>query len=404
MEKPKLRPIEILPVDYKGEQVFHLHDPQGIGDSVVLSPTAAHIAFHFFNGAYSLPDVQGVIAEKTGSILPLKDLEDLSNSLDNAGLLESDTFLTRFNKLKSDYEESDVRLPVNAGAAYPARAEQLTHYCTEMINTAKKQGAGPREGLRAIAAPHIDFQRGAVGYGFAYAALETLTPPETVIVLGVGHQVQHDAFILTDKDFATPFGAVPVNKELVHKLDAVCNGQLLTNQYEHQNEHSVEFQAVFLRYLFGPSFSIVPVLCGAFPPPVPGYEEPRGSAEVAPFLNALKDEIKQAGTRCFVVAGVDFSHVGPRFGAREPVGGMLLDGVERSDRELLDHIIEGDAAGFYETLSRDSNRYSVCGYGALYTLLNVMPELRGELLHYGQAVSPDRSQAVSFAAVGFTEA
>jgi MEMO1 family protein len=399
MEKPRLRPIEVFPLTHEGKQMFHLHDPQGLGEEVMVSPPAFEIMAQFFNGDHSVLDIQEAILRATGSLIPSEHITRLIEALDEAGLLESEKFQARLDARRQEYAATPERTPTHAGAAYPDDPEQLKNYLAEILRSARHEGARGHDGVRAILAPHIDFMRGAIGYGYAYASLETRRPPETVIVLGTGHHVRDHAFVVTEKDFATPLGTVRTNRELVRRLADACGGSLLLDQYEHSVEHSVEFQAVFLKYVWGDGFDMVPVLCGAFPLPVAGGQLPREVPEISRFIETLGEIIASRGDSCFLVAGVDLAHVGPRFGGEAPVDQVLADAVEASDRGLLEEICRGDADGFYQRLAADENQYSVCGYGAIYTALRAVPGTRGTVLHYGQAVRPDGFEAVTFSAV-----
>lgn len=399
MENPKLRPIEVLPVNQDGETMYLLNDPTGVGDSLMLSPLGAQLAVQFFNGAYSLQQVQDAVAAASGFNCPLEEIMKLAHGLDQAGLLASETYQARLSALQDAYLDSQVRTATHAGGAYPEDPDKCRSYLDEIMALARGKGAAPVPGMRGLIAPHIDFMRGAKGYAHAYSAFEETPPAGTVIILGVGHQVSDAAFLLTEKDFDTPLGTVKTDRALLSQLIKRCGDDILMGQYQHGQEHSIEFQALMLRHLFGDDVTILPVLCGAFPQPNEEAQDPMDDARVRGFIEALAEEIDRLGDDCLVVAGVDFAHVGPRFGDASPVDKKFLKAVEVSDRYLLEAICEGEADLFFSRLSETGNQYSVCGYAALYTLLKAMPGLSGELRHYGQAAQPEGDQAVTFAAV-----
>jgi AmmeMemoRadiSam system protein B len=325
----------------------------------------------------------------------------LVEALDKAGHLESEVYRARLEERRREYAEAPQRPARHAGGAYPETAEQARNYLKEILVSAQKEGARQIEGVRALVAPHIDFARGALGYGFAYGALNPDRPPACVVVLGTGHAIRERTFVLTEKDFATPLGTVRTNRSLLQRLVDRCGAELVVDQHEHLQEHSVEFQAIFLRHLFGDSIEFLPVLCGAFPLAEPGGDPPEEVDEISRFLDELRNVLSERAGDYLVVAGVDFAHVGPRFGAPQPVDRALLEEVARSDHDLLDAACRGDANEFYRLLARDGNRHNVCGHAAIYTLLSVLPDLAGEVLHYDQAVRPDGSETVTFAAAAF---
>jgi len=352
MEKPRLRRIEIEPLVFENRQFFRFSDPGGLADELLLSPAAAQIAVEFFNGAHTVEDIQAAIMKATGSLVPSALLKDLAAKLDEAGLLDSERHAARLAQARRDYADAPARPALLAGRGYPAQKEELTAFLGAIFAGAREEGARAVPGTRALLAPHIDFARGGTAYGFAYESLRGGPRPEVVVILGTGHHVSETPLIITDKDFDTPLGAVATDRGLVARLCAACGPELIAGQYEHTTEHSIEFQAVCLKHLFGDDFRIVPVLCGAFPPALDGAPLPSEVPAIARFIAELAVIVGELGPRCLVVGGVDFAHVGPRFGAEEPVDAAECALVEAADRMLLEPVEAGDADGFYEPPQR----------------------------------------------------
>ena len=107
------------------------------------------------------------------------------------------------------------------------------------------------------------------------------------------------------------------------------------------------------------------------------------------------------GSRVCIIAGVDLSHVGTKFGSASPITAARLPAVERLDREMLDYVVKSDKHGFYKNIEMDKNGRNVCGFGAIYTLLYLLGDAEGELLHYGQSYQPETSSVVTFTSVAF---
>jgi hypothetical protein len=102
-----------------------------------------------------------------------------------------------------------------------------------------------------------------------------------------------------------------------------------------------------------------------------------------------------------VVAGADLAHVGPRFGDPSALDALGRERLEQRDAETLDLAVGRDAPGFFRQVAADLGTRRVCGLGPIYTLLRVLPEARGERLHYDQHVDPDEGSIVSHAALGY---
>jgi AmmeMemoRadiSam system protein B len=93
--------------------------------------------------------------------------------------------------------------------------------------------------------------------------------------------------------------------------------------------------------------------------------------------------------------------VGARFGDSEPLSEGFIEGVENSDRALLEASGAMDAEGFFEVVTRECDRTRVCGTSSIYTMLQAMEAEGGELLKYDQAIDEEAQSMVSFASMVF---
>jgi hypothetical protein len=103
-----------------------------------------------------------------------------------------------------------------------------------------------------------------------------------------------------------------------------------------------------------------------------------------------------------LIAGVDLSHVGPKFG-HDMSASFVIDQSERHDRRLLDFLCTRDADGFWSESRRIEDKYNVCGFSALACLLETIPPSHGHLLSYETFREDATRSAVSFAAAIFTD-
>src|SRR5205814_1760840 len=85
-------------------------------------------------------------------------------------------------------------------------------------------------------------------------------------------------------DGAPPFGSAPTETALVDELVGAGGAGVTLEDYCHAVEHSIEFQVVFLQYLYGPRVRILPVLCGAFVAGAESGRLPEASDQVARFV------------------------------------------------------------------------------------------------------------------------
>jgi predicted class III extradiol MEMO1 family dioxygenase len=147
------------------------------------------------------------------------------------------------------------------------------------------------------------------------------------------------------------------------------------------------------------------VLCGAFVEGPRTGRHPEASEEVARFVGALGELAAREGRRLTFVLGVDFAHVGRRYGdaleARAHAGPLAA--VAARDRARIERVAAGDAGGFWELVTeRGDDDLKWCGTSPIYTFLRAVPEARGRLLGYDQWNIDDAS-VVSFGAMHFPE-
>jgi hypothetical protein len=103
------------------------------------------------------------------------------------------------------------------------------------------------------------------------------------------------------------------------------------------------------------------------------------------------------------VLGVDFAHVGRRYGDARPARAYEgpLAAVAARDRARMTRIAAGDAEGFWQLVGeRGDDDLKWCGSSPLYTFLRAVPEARGRALGYEQW-NIDEASVVSFGALAF---
>ena len=430
MALPALRPLEIFPVDHNGDVRFCVRDVLGITDKMLLLTRPQVVLAASLDG-FAGPEDLRAIFEKAfpGSVLPLAEIEKFVKMLDENFLLETPRFETRAAVVRDAYRALPSRPAALAGASYPKDPkeldEQLGGYFKDIPSpqpSPHKWGEGaitnPSPRLRGevsrsagagrlvgLVSPHIDFTRGNVSYALAYNEVLKHGLADLYVILGVAHVSPPTPFVLTLKDFETPFGTVACDQKLAKALHREVELEdLLEHEFAHRSEHSIEFQAVWLawcRRKLGGDFKILPLLCSSAPPP--GSE---GSDAAHEILEALAKLLKDYPGKVCLLSGADMAHVGPRFGDKQPVA-KLLDWMEAEDRNSIERVLEKDAVGFHRSVMHDGGKRKVCGLASLYAfdwlLKELRPEAEGRLLRYAHAPDPAGGE-VSFASLSFTTA
>jgi AmmeMemoRadiSam system protein B len=342
-----------------------------------------------------------LMQQQGGVLVSADEVERVLAELDASYLLESERFLKAKEEIVSRFVESPVRPCSHCGRAYPDSPEALRERLDEILH-APPISPPPEARLKALIAPHIDLSAGTRVYSSAYGCLRQ-SAATRVIVLGVGHQMRGDLFCMTEKDFETPLGTLRTDKAAVERLSEAGGAILAENDFVFKHEHSVEFQVLFLQHLMAEQdFTLVPLLCGPLLGVLSEYSRGAYLAAASPFLEVLSGILAEADEETLVVAGVDFSHIGPKFGHDRPAT-YLEARAEAHDQALLNAISAGDASAFWQESIRVEDAYNVCGFSAVACLLEVLPPSPVHILgHQFWHEAPTQS-AVSFAAVAFTE-
>ncbi|HYE91823.1 MAG TPA: AmmeMemoRadiSam system protein B [Terriglobales bacterium] len=404
---PRLRHVDAFPVEHEGQRVVALRDPAGYSDAVVLLPGPLLEIVSLLDGEHTLVDVQSVVMARHNRLVTAAEIEGVIAGLDEQGFLDTPRFAERRAAVEAAFRAAPHRPAAHAGGAYGGDADELRRTMDGFFTAPAGPGAitpgTPGRPVAAVIAPHIDFHRGGAAYAWAYRDLAERCDADLFVIFGTSHAGLSHPFALTRKDYETPLGAAVTDREFVDALARRARHDCFAAEAAHRTEHSIEFQAVFLRYLFGARrpFTIVPVLASFAHEAMARGRRPEDDPRVRAFLDAVVETAAARRRRVAYVAGADLAHVGPRFGDPEPVSPFALARIEREDRAMLDAVTAGDRCAFFESVAADGDRRRICGFSPIYALLRCMDGGAGAgvLRHYGQW--PDPQAVVTHASVVF---
>ena len=405
MDKPRIRAVEAFPIEQGDQTYICLRDPTGLAPEPLLLGMGAYFIITLFDGHNDTPTIQEAFTKRFGEKLPVDKLNDLIGALDNSYFLDSPRFAVRVRQVREDFLAGSDRPAVHAGACYAKEPEHLKKELEGFF--AAPEGPGTTEpprragALAGLIAPHIDPRRGAAAYAHAYGHLKAHDAPELVIILGTSHYGSGpELFSATKKNYATPFGAVKTDVEFIDRLAANYRGDLFADELLHRNEHSIEFQALFLKWALGNrDFTVTPILVSSFHEMILSGTLPGNDPRVASFVEAIRDALANEKRRTLIVAGVDFAHIGRKFGDAFTADEAVAERVRNEDMALIEFIKRGDPAGFFSDILKDRDARRICGLAPMYTQLELLQGRRGDLLKYGIAMEPDTGSAVSFASL-----
>jgi MEMO1 family protein len=405
MDKPRIRAVEAFPIEQQEQHYICLRDPTGLAPEPILLGMGAYFIVTLFDGRNDLHAIQDGFTKRFGEKLPAEKLQDLIAALDQSYFLDLPRLAERVRRVRDDFLSAPDRPAVHAGACY---AKEPAHLQKEIegffaapegpggTNPARREGA-----LAGLIAPHIDPRRGAAAYAHAYGHLKAYEAPELVIILGTSHYGSGpELFSATKKNYATPFGAVKTDAEFIDRLAKHYRGDLFADELLHRNEHSIEFQALFLKWALGNrDFTVAPILVSSFHEMVMSDTLPGNDPRVASFVEAVRDSLAGEKRRTLIVAGVDFAHIGRKFGDTFTADEAVAERVKGEDLALIEFIKRGDPAGFFSDILKDHDARRICGLSPMYTQLELLQGHSANLLKYGIAMEPDTGSAVSFASL-----
>jgi len=405
MEFPKLRALEFFLVPVSGRKMIGLRDPMNFSSDVMAVPQELYLLLTLLDGLHSPIDIQAEYMRQHGELIYKETIEEIVEKLDAGYFLDNERFRQKRSEIVEGFKSLEIRPAILAGKSYgdspTVLADQIETFFAHSDGPGSIDRTKADTTLKGIIAPHIDFERGGPCFAWAYKRLREQTDADVFVVFGTAHAPTSNPFVITYKDFETPFGNLPCEREILRAIEAGAGSDLLEDEFVHRGEHSIEFQAIFLAYLFQEqkNISIVPILCGSFHEMVAARSQPRENRQVEDFIAATKAAVAGCGKKVCFIAGADLAHVGPRFGDQHQISDGFLRLLEADDLRMLEPLEEADASRIFGNIQADGDRRKICGLPPIYTMLSVMEAESGELLKYQQWPDPDGT--VTFASMAF---
>jgi AmmeMemoRadiSam system protein B len=407
LDFPKLRNVNAFPTQMSGQKLFCLQDPLNISEKVLFLPPRAYFIVSLFDGQHSILDIQAECMRRFGEFLFTEKIQEIISQLEENLFLEGDRFQEALKQKEESFKSAPLREAVFAGKSYEEDPQslrvQLEGYFKGSDGPGSLREKGFSDGLKGVVAPHIDFQRGGPCYAFAHREIWEKNSFCSFIILGTAHVSMETPFCMTRKDFVTPLGTLNADQEFIEAIQSRCPYDLFKSEAVHQNEHSIEFQCVLLRYLYPEPIpiKIIPILSGSFHEAVEKGISPMELKPIRQFIEALREVVSSSGNKVCYIGSADLSHMGLQFGDQEGVGEYDLRILADEDQEMLGYVERMDGEGFFSSILKEKDRRRICGLPAIYAMLHSLDAKKGKLLKYGQAFTQETQSVVSFASLAF---
>lgn len=407
-EFPRLRRLMMLPVRDGERELIVVQDPMGIMQGQPALGMESLAILQLLDGTVSLTDISAAVMQESKDLRVANMIRDFIAQLDELLMLESPRFERALAEARSAWHQLEIRPAALAGVSYPEEREALeqmldSHFAeADAVRAAAGNAVvAPDAVPAAILAPHLDPRR--EGPLMARAFLELGTEPAEplrFVIFGTGHNMVGDFLALTRKHFETPLGQARCDTAFVDKLAGALGENAYRGELAHRDEHSIEFQVIYLQRRMGNRpFTIVPILCGGFYNLLDEGRTPRDEAAIETLISSVKQAAGELGGRTVYVAGVDFSHVGPRFGDPK-LNDEMKAAIGEVDHAAIAAACAGDADGWFRAIAEKDDATRICGYAPTYAMLRCAEPGAGRNLGYAQSAEKDTS-IVSVAAIAW---
>lgn len=404
MTKPSLRrDIQLVTTVIDGRPMIMVMDPLQLAGNSFALDTKLLPLLRALDGKNDFRDIQmEMMRQQGGSLIPLSEIESFINELDAIFLLDSDLFRKKVTFLYEEYNHQRDRTPSHAGKCYDSNPDKLSEFIEEIENNILLDIPDYSDRhITGVLAPHIDVTVAKETYVNLYRRLKG-KHYDLVIIFGINHQWQDGLYSISEKNFITPFGTLQTDKDFVAQLrERVPVGTLATNDYGHRLEHSIEFQTIFLHhYLQEPPY-IVPILCGGIHEFIFNRKNFFADDRFIGMLETLNELIRAEDKKVLFVSGVDFSHIGLKFGHQMPAN-TILPLAQANDQRIISHILKGQSHKIFEGAMENQDQFQVCGLPSILIFSQLMEHSTGELLEHETYDERATKSAVTYASMIFT--
>ncbi len=407
---PALRNIQYSPMKQGEEHYIVLWDQSGLSAERLIVPLNLFYLFQFLDGEHSLEQIGVEYLKKYGEFLMPAKLDQLIADLDHKLFLEGARYETAKAAAVQAYRDAPARKPQFAGRSYEDDPEKLREQIAGFFAAKDGPGAAPSDNrgkaIKGLVVPNYEVREAGPLYAWAYKELREAESPDIYIIFGVAHAGLAGPVSVTDKNFETPLGVVPVHRPIMDYLKSNGEDEWFADELWHQKEHSIEFQLPFLQETVGTSpsgasLSMVPILSAFSPDNVLDPAQRDFADRIERFVSVLQAAIAASGRRVCLIASANLAHIGLRYGDDKAPTDFSFHRCMQSDLEMLKHVENIDARGFAQFLAKERDVRHVLGFSAIYLLLRLLDGDKGEVLRYDREIVDQFNSTITYASASF---
>ena len=398
---PVLRNLQFSPIKQGEDQLIVLWDPSGLSKEKLVLPLNFFFIVQHFDGEHSIQDIGALYLKRFGEFLMPNKVEQLVADLDQKLFLESPRAETARQQAQVTYRQQAIRPASFAGRSYEADGGKLRKQIDGFFTSGEGPDFKPSENrgkvLKGLVVPTYELKQAGPVYAWAYKELQESQPPDVYVIIGTAHAGLENLFAVTDKDFETPLGVVPVDQPIVNRLKALAP-EFFEEDIAHRSEHAIEFQLLFLQTIIGRPFTIVPILSSFS---ASSLNDPTVRISVDRFLGALGEAIGGSGKTLCVIAAGELAHLGLRYGDSAPPTDFSFHRSMQRDLEMLKQVEELTPEGFAQYIQKESDQRRISGFSPIYSLLRLIQAEKGQVLRYDRGITDQYNSTVTFVGMAF---
>jgi len=125
VDHPRLRNVNIFPVQTSDQTLFCLQDPLNIGEQGLFLPPALYFVVSLFDGQHSILDIQAEYMRRFGEFLFTEKIQEIIQQLEEGLFLEGDRFQEALRQKEESFQRATLREAAFAGKSYEKNPESL---------------------------------------------------------------------------------------------------------------------------------------------------------------------------------------------------------------------------------------------------------------------------------------
>ncbi len=400
---PVLRNLQFSPIKEGEEQYIVLWDPSGLSREKLVLPLNYFFIIQHFDGDHSLQQIGALYLKRFGEFLMPGKVQQLVADLEAKLFLEGDRTEGAKAQARHTYREAAVRPAGFAGKSYEADRGQLKKQIDGFFSSKEGPDFKPSSNkgrlIKGLVVPTYEPKHAGPIYAWAYKELQEAQQPDVLIIIGTAHAGLEGLFAVTDKDFETPLGIVPVDRPIIERLKALVP-EYFSEDLAHLTEHSIEFQLPFVQTNTGAAapLTIVPVLSSFS---AMSLSDPSVRATVERFLAAMREAVSASGKTACVIAAGELAHLGMRYGDSAPPTDFSFHRSMQYDLEMLKYVEDLKPEEFAGYIQKEKDQRRISGFSPIYCLLRLIDAEKGQVLRYDRGITDQYNSTVTYAAMSF---